>query len=27
VTIFNGLAIGISLPSHVVLQITSCEPA
>ena len=26
VTIFNGLAIGISLPSHVVLQITACEP-
>ena len=26
VTIFNGLAIGISLPSHVVLQITKCEP-
>jgi elongation factor P len=26
VTLFNGLAIGISLPSHVVLQITHCEP-
>jgi elongation factor P len=26
VTIFNGLAIGISLPAHVVLQITKCEP-
>lgn len=26
VTLFNGQAIGISLPSHVVLQITSCEP-
>jgi elongation factor P len=26
VTIFNGLAIGVSLPSHVTLQITSCEP-
>ena len=26
VTVFNGLAIGISLPSHVVLQITRCEP-
>ena len=26
VTIFNGLPIGISLPSHVVLQITACEP-
>ena len=26
VTIFNGLAIGVSLPSHVVLQITVCEP-
>jgi elongation factor P len=26
VTLFNGLAIGISLPSHVVLQITHAEP-
>jgi len=26
VTIFKGLAIGISLPSHVVLQIVSSEP-
>jgi elongation factor P len=26
VTLFRGLAIGVSLPSHVVLQITSCEP-
>lgn len=26
VTLFNGQAIGISLPSHVVLQIASCEP-
>ena len=26
VTLFNGQAIGISLPSHVVLQITVCEP-
>ena len=26
VTVFKGLAIGISLPSHVVLQITSSEP-
>ena len=26
VTLFNGLFIGVSLPSHVVLQITVCEP-
>lgn len=26
VTLFNGQAIGVSLPSHVVLQITKCEP-
>ena len=26
VTLFNGLPIGVSLPSHVVLQITKCEP-
>ena len=26
VTIFNGLAIGVSLPSHVTLQIVSSEP-
>jgi len=26
VTLFKGQAIGIELPSHVVLQITSCEP-
>ena len=26
VTLFNGLPIGVSLPSHVVLQITVCEP-
>lgn len=26
VTLFKGAAIGVSLPSHVTLQITSCEP-
>ena len=26
VTLFNGLPIGVSLPPHVVLQITKCEP-
>ena len=26
VTIFNGLAIGVDLPPHVTLQITTCEP-
>ena len=26
VTLFKGVAIGVSLPSHVVLQITVCEP-
>ena len=26
VTLFKGVPIGVSLPSHVVLQITTCEP-